>query len=100
MKFHVRLVCSGVVVLSPASFAPVGLGLLEGALDFGIEEAISLGGSGVEGDCEDVGLDTELEDGTAVFVVLAKGALGALVSASCASGDVCELWWIKEGLDY
>ena len=60
VKFHVRLVSSGVVVLSPASFAPVGLGLLEGALDFGIEEAISLGGSGVEGDCEDVGLDTEL----------------------------------------
>lgn len=51
------LVRARVVVLAAAGFSPVGLGFLEGVLDFVVEDAVPFGGSAVEFDGEDAGLD-------------------------------------------
>jgi len=92
VELHVVLVGDGVVVLSSAGLAPVGLGEFQGVVDVGVEGAIPFGGLFVQEDGEDAGLDAELDEGAAIGVWGGEDALLTLVAASGASGDVSEFW--------
>lgn len=88
MQLHVSLVCAGVVILSPASLAPVGFCLLEGTLDLCVEKTVGLGGRGIECDCKDVWLNAKLDCSASLVIVVCEGALGALVATGGAARDV------------
>ena len=57
MKLHMVLIRTRIVVLSAAGLAPVGLCLLEGALNLVVEHAVPNGSCWVELDGKHAGLD-------------------------------------------
>lgn len=68
VELHVILVCASVVVLTAAGLPPVRFCLLKRTLDLTIEQTVPFRGGLVELDCEDAGLDTQLENGSTASV--------------------------------